>query len=85
MPERKFCQSCAMPMDDASLYGHDADGRVSEDYCKYCYEKGEFLHKVTMEEFVEMCAQFGEQAGMTNEEMHKHCATIFPTLKRWRA
>lgn len=73
-----------MPIDDDSIYGTDADGSVNGDYCKYCYEGGEFLHKVTMEEFIDMCSQFGEQAGMTNEQMREHCRNVFPTLLRWR-
>ena len=36
------------------------------------------------EEFIEKCSQFGEQAGMTNEQMKDYCSKIFPTLKRWK-
>jgi len=39
---------------------------------------------VTMEEYVEMCSQFGPQAGMTDEEMREYCKRLFPTLKRWK-
>lgn len=73
-----------MPMPDDSLLGTDADGKINQDYCRYCYDKGEFLHKVTMEQFIDMCSQFGEQAGMTNEQMREHCSKVFPTLKRWK-
>ena len=38
-----------------------------------------------MEEYIEMCSQFGAQAGMTNEEMKAYCEKLFPTLKRWKA
>lgn len=81
--EMIFCQSCAMPM-TPEQYGTDKDGSINADYCKYCYENGEFIHKVSMVEFIDMCSQFGEQAGMTNEEMKQHCGKIFPTLKRWK-
>ena len=37
-----------------------------------------------MEEFIDMCSEFGEQAGMTNEQMREHCSKVFPTLKRWK-
>ena len=37
-----------------------------------------------MEEYIEKCSQFGEQAGMTNEQMKEYCTKIFPTLKRWK-
>lgn len=70
-------------MGDDSLLGTDADGTPNPDYCKYCYDKGKFLHDVSMEEFIRMCSQFGEQAGMTNEEMFEYCSHVFPTLKRW--
>lgn len=37
-----------------------------------------------MQTYVEMCSQFGSQAGMTNEEMKAFCEKLFPTLKRWK-
>lgn len=41
--DTKYCQCCAMPMDEGKeLYGTNSDGSVNEDYCKYCFEKGEF-------------------------------------------
>jgi hypothetical protein len=39
---------------------------------------------VSMEEYIDMCSQYGEQAWMTNEEMRDHCTKLFPTLKRWK-
>ncbi len=78
-----ICQSCSMPMTN-DIYGTNKDGSLNSDYCKYCYKDGEFIDKVTMEEYIDMCSQYGEQAGMTNEEMRKHCEKVFPTLKRWK-
>ena len=80
----KICQSCGMPMELEDVFGTNADGSVNEDYCKYCYTNGEFVDKVSMEEYIEMCSQFGAQAGMTNERMREHCRMLFPMLKRWR-
>ena len=80
----KICQSCAMPLTDESLLGMNKDGSINHDYCKYCYIGGEFVDKVSMEEYIEMCSQFGSQAGMTNEQMKDYCSKIFPTLKRWK-
>lgn len=79
----KICQSCGMPM-TAEQFGTNADGSINEDYCKYCYVDGRFIDDVTMEEYIEMCAQYGEQAGMTDEQMKAHCEALFPTLKRWK-
>lgn len=80
----QFCQSCAMPMDSDEICGSNADGSLNFDYCKYCYTDGKFVDNVSMEEYIEMCSQFGEQAGMTNEQMKAHCQAVFPLLKRWR-
>lgn len=73
-----------MPIESDDQLGHNKDGSMNHDYCKYCYENGEFIHKVTMEQFIEMCSKFGSQANMSNEEMHKLCEKLFPTLKRWK-
>ncbi len=82
--EQKICQSCAMPITSDEQLGTEKDGRINQDYCKYCYDKGEFVDKVSMEEYIDMCSEFGEQAGMTNEQMKEYCTKIFPTLKRWK-
>lgn len=82
--ENKICQSCGMPLTGTEVLGTNKDGTINEDYCKYCYDNGEFLQNVSMEEFVDMCSEFGAQAGMTNEQMKEYCAKLFPTLKRWK-
>ena len=80
----KICQSCGMPLLNESEIGTEKDGSLSEDYCKYCYSDGEFINKVSMNEYIEMCSKYGEQAGMTNEQMKQFCTKLFPTLKRWK-
>lgn len=82
--EKLICQSCSMPMESKEVLGTNKDGSLNEDYCIYCYKDGEFIDKVTMEEYIEMNVPFATQAGMTEEEMRKHCETTFPTLKRWK-
>ena len=82
--ENKICQSCGMPITSKEQLGKNKDGSINTDYCKYCYENGEFIDKVTMEEYIEMCSKYGSQAGMTNQEMKEYCEKLFPTLKRWK-
>lgn len=83
MDTKIICQSCGMPMTEEQ-FGSNKDGSPNSDFCKYCYAEGEFIDQVSMEKYIEMCAQYGEQAGMTNDEMRKFCQQLFPTLKRWR-
>ena len=80
----KICQSCSMPMEDKSVYGTNKDGSKNSDYCIYCYKNGDFIDKVSMEEYIDMMIPFSAQAHMTPDEMRHHCETVFPTLKRWK-
>lgn len=82
--EAKICQSCGMPMVRSSDHGTESSGFFSQDYCKHCYFNGMFVDNVTMEEYIEMCTHFADEAGMTAEQMHEHCKNLFPTLKRWK-
>ena len=82
--ENKICQSCGMQIVSNEQLGTNKDGSINNEYCKYCFENGEFIDKVTMEEYIEMCSKYGKQAGMTNEEMKEYCIKVFPTLKRWK-
>ena len=80
---KKICQSCSMPLTQNEEFGTNEDGCQNEDYCIYCYKDGEFIDKVSMEEYIEMNVSFYKQAGMTEEQMREHCKKVFPTLKRW--
>ena len=82
--KEKICQSCGMPMVTIEEWGTNQDGSRNEDYCKYCFLNGEFIDQVSMEEYILKCSLFGEQAGMTPEEMKQHCEKLFPNLKRWK-
>lgn len=86
--EERFCQSCGMPMGETDeLYGTEADGTKSRDYCSYCYANGAFTANCTMEEMIKFCVKptVENVPGMTEESaramMHEH----FPQLKRWQA
>ena len=86
--EEKFCQSCGMPMGETEeLYGTEVDGSKSQDYCKYCYDKGAFIGgECSMEQMIEICVPHmsGAHTGMSEEEARKMMQEFFPTLKRWK-
>ena len=82
--EQLICQSCGMPLINSEQFGTNADKSINNDYCMYCYKDGKFIDDVSMEEYIDMCSQYREQAGMTNEEMKEFCTKLFPTLKRWK-
>jgi len=75
-----------MPMGEGTeLYGTNSDESVNEDYCKYCFEKGEFTFKGKMEEMIEICVPHVVEANkdMNEDRARKMMMEFFPTLKRW--
>jgi hypothetical protein len=85
--ETAYCQSCGMPMGTAhEMYGSNADGSKSEDYCKYCYENGAFTSNISMEDMIAMCVPHVTSAnsGMSEDEARKMMRGFFPVLKRWK-
>ena len=86
----RFCQSCGMPLTDDAL-GTNADGSLTQDYCKYCYVDGRFAGDFTMEQMVEHCpqyvAEYNKESGnnLTQDEYKNLLRQWYPTLKRWKS
>lgn len=51
--EQKFCQSCGMPLSDATVLGTETNGSKNEEYCCYCYADGHFTVDCTMDEMID--------------------------------
>lgn len=88
MEDRKFCQCCAMPLDDPRDQGTEADGSLSGDYCRYCYQNGAFTAPdATMDDIIAFNLKFNEENGHPfgpQEEAEKMMRGWFPALKRWK-
>ncbi|WP_410513399.1 zinc ribbon domain-containing protein [Paenibacillus sp. BR2-3] len=84
--EQVFCQSCGMPIQDASLLGTDRDGSKNSEYCMYCYETGEFKQPdISLQGMTDLCTGFMVQDGMTEDTARQLLAEQLPRLKRWSA
>lgn len=87
MEDKKFCQSCGMPMEKEEDFGTERDGSRNEDYCCYCYKDGSFTGDMTMEDMIRFNLKFNEENGNpfgTQEGAEKMMKSWFPTLKRWK-
>lgn len=78
------CQSCGMPMKkDPEQGGTNADGSKNDQYCSYCYQKGEFTFNGSVDEFQEFCRQ-----QMMKKGFGKFSAWLFSRgmkrLGRWK-
>ncbi len=85
METTNYCQSCGMPMGNTDeMYGLNADGTKSADYCKYCFENGSFTSDQTMEQMIETCVPFMVKEGMEEQKARSILVEQFPNLKRWK-
>ncbi|MCX5800172.1 MAG: zinc ribbon domain-containing protein [Candidatus Eisenbacteria bacterium] len=86
-PKGPFCQSCAMPMESPDLFGTEADGSKSKDYCTYCFQNGRFTEpEIAMQAMIDKCVAVMVQMNIMPEEQARTLMTkTLPTLKRWRA
>jgi methionyl-tRNA synthetase len=83
MENRKYCQSCSMPLDDASLLGTQKDGSPCEEYCKYCYQHGEFTHPgLTLDEMKSHMIKMMDTEKLPQDILEAAVSRL-PQLKRW--
>lgn len=84
MKERKFCQSCSMPLDDGSMRGTEKDGSPSDDYCKYCYQNGAFTAPgMSLDEMKKTVQSEMEKRNIDKNVIVLAVKTL-PYLDRWK-
>ncbi|MCD8184981.1 MAG: hypothetical protein LUD68_00530 [Rikenellaceae bacterium] len=79
--KNRVCQSCGMPLHRAEMYGTGPDGMRIEDYCVYCYQKGQFTQQVTMEQMLRLCANYVQESA--RDYYLARMRMQYPYLKRW--
>ena len=78
-------QSPPAYLSEDGICGHDADGAVNEDYCKWCYDGGQFLQDCTMEEMAGTCADIiVKEHGGDREQIRAQLLVQLPCLGRWK-
>ena len=83
-PRQKICQSCGMPLED-DIMGHDADGSINEDFCKWCYDNGSYLQDCTVEEMIDFCTDvMVKEQGADPEKVRAYLQDFLPKLDRWK-
>lgn len=80
-----FCNSCGRPIVKAD-YGTNKDGSLNSDYCKDCFQDGEFTEPdITLNE---MIIRKSREMMEKNPDLQETVATgittgFLPGLKRW--
>jgi hypothetical protein len=85
MANKYFCQSCSMPLDDPALWGTEKDGSKNHEYCKYCYQDGQFTNPgATLEEMKEHMMKIMDNKNLPPDIVER-AINALPFLKRWRS
>ena len=83
MDTTKFCQSCSMPLEHDEMRGTEKDGSKSNEYCKYCYTNGAFIHPNMKVDEMEAIVKTQMQKRKIPENIIQMAVNILPELKRW--
>ena len=85
MKEFKNCQSCGMPLKkDEKGGGSNTDGTISNMYCSYCFENGEFLQPdMTVNEMKDLVKGKMKEMGFPGF-MTGFFTKGIPKLERWK-
>ncbi len=83
MEPKLFCQSCTLPIDDATSKGTEKDGSLSNEYCKYCYQQGIFTTEdMSVEKMKTIIEQQMKNRHIPENIIHLSL-NMLPQLKRW--
>ena len=81
-PEKLICQCCGMPLED-EIVGHNSDGSLNEEYCKWCYADGTYTYS-NMDDLIDVCVKQLKNEGFTEKQARTHMKKILPTLNYWK-
>jgi hypothetical protein len=81
----QVCQSCGMSMVNPEDFGTNEDGSPSNEYCRFCFQNGEFTAKMEMPDYIEMQIKIAvEKLGMSEENAREMVENTIPNLRRWK-
>ena len=82
-PRQLICQCCGMPLEDDSLIGHDSDGALNENYCKWCYADGTYTYS-NMDDLIDVCVRHMVSDKFSEEQARLYMKDLLPKLDYWK-
>lgn len=81
-PRKLICQCCGMPLGDSTT-SRESDGSFNEEYCKWCYDGGEYTY-TSMEDLIAFCASHMSNESWPPEQVRTYLEEMLPKLNYWR-
>ena len=82
-PRKLICQCCGMPLKDDTIIGHNSDGSLNEDYCKWCYADGTYTYS-DMDELIDVCVKHMVDENVTENQARSYMKELLPKLDYWK-
>ena len=81
-PRQLVCQCCGMPLDDSTI-SKEQNGFFNEEYCKWCYNGGEFKY-TSKEQLIDFCVKNMASEEWPVEQVRAHMEAVVPKLNHWK-
>jgi len=81
-PRQLICQCCGMSLND-SIISKEKDGFYNEDYCKWCYNEGEYTYH-NMDDLIEFCVTHMANEQFPPEHVKNYLKEYLPKLNYWK-
>ena len=72
-----------MPLEDDTIIGHNSDGSLNEDYCKWCYADGTYTYS-DMDELIDVCVKHMVDENVTENQARVYMKKLLPKLDYWK-
>lgn len=82
-PRKLICQCCGMPLEDDLIMGHDENGFINQDYCKWCYADGTYTYS-DMDDLIEVCVKNMASENLTQDKTRDYLKNLLPKLDYWK-
>lgn len=83
-PRQLICQCCGMPLSEDSLISREPDGSFNEEYCKWCYEDGNFVYKSKDSLLDFLVSHMPNPENLAEEDRRSQFDSYLSQLKHWK-
>lgn len=81
-PRKLICQCCGMTLDDDAVISREPDGKLNEDYCKWCYTDGNFVY-TSIDQLTDFLVGRMSNEHWPPEQARAYFESSLPKLKHW--
>lgn len=83
-PRQLICQCCGMPLSEDSVISRELDGSFNEEYCKWCYEDGNFVYKSKDSLLDFLVSHMPNPENLAEEDRRSQFDSYLSQLKHWK-